>query len=74
MTVGDKFKYKVGESEYMLSQVGPKTVCLICIEEKSNFTGNRYSYPAEVVDVHNITEDEWNTITDGGAELFGSVV
>ena len=70
MNVGDKFKYTVGDYEYMLSQVGPKTVCLICIEEKSDFTGNRYSYPVEVVDPHNITPDEWKEITDGGQELF----
>ncbi len=59
-SIGDRFLqvWKHESSEYILAQVNPEMVCLICLT-----TGNRFNHPVRVNKVHYITEQEMYEIT-----------
>ena len=59
-SIGDRFiqVWKHDSGEYILAQVNPQMVCLICLS-----TGNRFNHPVRVNRIHFITEEEMYDIT-----------
>jgi len=55
---GDRFR--VSDSTYLLAQVQPSSVCLVCLEE-----GNRWVEAIVVGDTKKVTESEMKEISNG---------
>lgn len=68
--IGQRFRYKMGGSPfdgllYHLNQCGKDKVCLNCLS-----SGEMWTFPITVKDVHKITQDEFKTISIESMERF----